>query len=221
MHSSLCVRCVCYASYFLSLTLSSCVQPLCIYCLFAAHLHKRQIKNTRPMQSVCCVCSLLYREVYLSHWKTQPRLYFSPDFCAHPVFRLSSPVCVRVCICLRPHLAVEMEIRRDGGGVWRKKDWMPQSKGRLFFSLRAKPAPQGVEREKFRQARTCCTRTQANVVPDQAELFLVETAVAACSFPPPPSNTYCHLHLYLCLPPAPPRSPARGQARVSIRWRVV
>lgn len=107
--------CVCYSSYFLSLTLSSCVQPLCIYCFFAAHLHKRQIINTHPVRCVCCVCSLWFREVYLSHWKTQPCLYFNLDFCAHPVLRLTSPVCVRICISLRPHLDANDRRRRGDG----------------------------------------------------------------------------------------------------------
>lgn len=113
--------CVCYGSYCLSLTLSSCVQPLCIYCSFAAHLHKRQIINTHPAQSVCRVCSLWFREVYLSRWKMQPCLYFNLDLCARPVVRLTSHACERVCICLRPHLdANGRRRRRDGDkGRWR------------------------------------------------------------------------------------------------------
>lgn len=113
--------CVCYGSYCLSLTLPSCVQPLCIYCSFAEHLHKRQIINTQSVQSVYCVCSLWFREVYLSRWKMQPCLYFNLDLCAHPVVRLTSHACERVRICLRPHLDANGKRRRRDGdkGRWR------------------------------------------------------------------------------------------------------
>lgn len=186
---------MCCGSYCLSLTLPSCVQPLCIYCSFAAHLHKRQIINTHPAQSVCCVCSRWFREVYLIRWKMQPRLYFNLDSCAHPVLRLTSRARVHACICLRPHLDANGRRRRRDGDKerWRRcleterLDAAEQTPF-VFLSACKGGAPRCAEGAGEVQTSTDllhALRTRAAVGRIKRRFFRLETAMTASSISSP------------------------------------
>lgn len=155
--------------------------------------------------------------------------------CAHTQSSgLTSRACVRVSVCVHTWTLTagadeETEIRRDGGGVWRQKDWAPLSKRHLFFSLRAKAAPHAAlrEREKFRQARTCCTRARArknaplSAGSSGAFFFGGDSNDCIVDFLPHPVTPTATSALTSARRPHRLCSPAWGQARVSIRQRVV
>lgn len=171
---------------------------------------------------VCvCVCSRLFGEVHLSLFKTQLIPYLILELCPHPA---SAPACV--CYILERHCPL---IINAGGEVDRDKtqraveEWMLLWKWCLLFSLWAKSPPHAVlrEQENFRQAPTSCMYTNTHM---HIYLRTLGGLTGACrwrqrclraGFLPP---TYHHLTS------APQRhscSPARGQAQVSIRRRVV